>query len=109
MNINRYLRSRGFIFPKNSDPKNLKMLLDMGAFPIVKYTSHLHNGEIEYACRHYPLHCEACSIDDIKFILDSIELYMDVPKRLKGISAENLDTTYLILIIELISKTVRNL
>lgn len=40
MLINRILRARGYIFTNNIDPRYLKMLVDLGSYPIIMYVDH---------------------------------------------------------------------
>lgn len=78
MLINRILREHGYIFVNNTDPKYLKMLIDLGSYPIVMYIdykAHIRKPFIIYNTNDMDLiyqnvfNYDCCTVSDIKRIL----------------------------------------
>lgn len=87
MLINRILREHGYIFTNNIDIRYLKLLLDLGSFPIItgikkdniRYFRIVRRMDLKQLENHI-FDYEICSISDIKKVLHSL-------KYVKNISA----------------------
>lgn len=89
MLINRLLRDNDYIFIQNVDPLYIKMIIDIGSYPIFIYTHRSHKsiyigsklddysfliGEeccnLIYNSHNYPLfNFGVCTVSDIKYVL----------------------------------------
>lgn len=82
MLINRILRAHGYIFTNNVDPRYLKMLVDLGSYPIIMYVdhkAHIKTPIIIYETNRLSLkdwnimNYDCCTVSNIKQILSVLK------------------------------------
>lgn len=92
MLTNRLLRNSGYIFIQNVDPLYIKMIIDIGSYPIFTYIHnncrYIYTGDIfnkhncirkGYDVVYAPHKCSlfnfsSCTISDIKYILNKLTI-----------------------------------
>lgn len=67
MLINRLLRDNGYIFIQNVDPLYIKMIIDIGSYPIFTYTHRSHKSI--YIGSKLVFNFGVCTVSDIKYVL----------------------------------------
>lgn len=90
MLINRVLREHGYIFSNNIDIPYLKLLIDLGSYPIitsirkdnVRYFRVIETADLKYLA-NYIFNYERCSIADIKEILYTLKCSKDINALLR--------------------------
>lgn len=90
MLINRILRENGYIFTNNIDIRYLKLLLDLGSFPIItgikkdntRYFRIISTVDLKYLENNI-FNYEHCSISDIKRILYTLKYTKNINNLLQ--------------------------